>query len=194
MAKKQKKDGWLKRSITWLDNKMFSSNTPEFEPMLHSVMALGIYAGIGLGIVVAACQAFSVNETLLQVIAGVVLIGVVAYAIMKVLPNIKAFESIVKKILYVVVILSALSVTMLLGVYLLILAILLLVVYVIFWFWSGGSSSSKGSDSSGREYVATLEDGVKIYRGTDLLGNDYYRGSDGYDYTRSGNGEHFYRK
>lgn len=193
MAKKEKKIGFIERYLTKLDNWMFEKSSTSFKSKLYKIMSIGIIGGIGLGVVAFICSLCGISEAALQWIGGVYLIAVIAYAAYVLLDNIKSIDDILITILYVVVNYFALSAALAIGAYLLVLACMLLVGYVVLCMMTGGSGSSSGdSDIMGRKHVATLDNGVKIYKGKDATFNSYYRGSDGNSYDTDDNGRTFY--
>ncbi len=189
------KFGFFERILTKLDNWLFGSSSETFESKLYSIMTIGIFGGVALGIIAYGCSIFDVSETAIQWIGGIFCLGILGYAAYRLLDNIKSIGSIVTKIVYILVHFFAVSIALAIGVYLLILAIVILAIYVALMIMSNGSSSSSGGkDNAGREYVTTLkESGVRIYRGRDMTLNSYYVGSDGNNYDTNDNGDTFFQ-
>ncbi len=189
---------WIVKLIFGLDALFGKLCKTELDPQLHRVVIYSLIISVILAITSVVCLMCKVEQSIIQtvLICGGVLMLVCVIVLL--FSNIKLIESIFLKIVYVLLNLIAAGVIGVIVWYALQTVITLLVLYLflhfVFGFFKGAAfSNNDGTDHAGRKHVATLENGVKIYKGYDLLHNDYYKGSDGYEYEPC-SGNRFTRK
>lgn len=190
----KKKSGifeWVKRVINKGDEMLAKLVNAKLEPKMLSVIGFSLIASVVIIITAIICQMCDVNESVLTAvyITGAVL--VFGCIIMKLLPNIKLIDSVFMKILYVIINFVAVFIIGVIAGYALYLVIMVLCLYFILLLFIGGGTGGSGSgkkDALGRKHVATLDNGVKIYKGSDMTMNSYYVGDDGDYYEPYGSG------
>ena len=186
----QKKPFFLKRwsdgLFGWIDNKLFSNSISNDAAIsIAAPVWISFLIGITIGIVVAITQLFvksadKLTNTIMTV-AGIIVLIVMAFYIIKMLPDTEGTGAkIARSALIVVLGAAVFAFGAWLGVWLSILVMILLVAWVALHIIGGGSG--KSSDT------IRLDDGTLLTKRHDVTLNEYYTGNDGRNYTKNSDG------
>lgn len=188
--KKNKFTTWVKNIISNIDALFAKWFKVDLEPMLYSVIGFSLIASIAISVIAMICQSCDVNENIITAIAIIGAVLMIGYIIKMLLPNVKLIDSIVMKILYVVLNFVAAFIAVMITGYAITAVIMLVVAYFALMLVLGGFGSGDRPDE------VTLSDGTKIrkktglfsdgdtYEDTSLFSSDEYVTKDGRNFTK----------
>lgn len=154
MGKKTNKvKTWIKNLIGKLDELFAKMCKAELTPMLPSIIGFSLISFIALVIAVIICESFDVDEKVVNAIGIACSIGMSAYIIKMLLPNIKLIKSIVMKIVYVVLNFVVVGIAGTITIYAIYAVIMIVIGYFVLMLVLGGlgGGNNKGSEPTADE-------------------------------------------
>ncbi|MDE5958724.1 MAG: hypothetical protein K2G94_07630 [Muribaculaceae bacterium] len=160
-----------------MDNAIFRRVNPTHESHTGGSICTAFIASVALSLLVFVCQMCNVNETALNVIAGVGLAAIFGWVIYVSLDTIKAFGGWGGRIGYCVYLIVMTNIAFFLAMWATLILLAGLLLYVIFKVFFSSDNKKKGTIrySDGTEEEADVETGIcgeQIFTGKDS-GNTY---------------------